>query len=324
MKSLLLIACLFLSLGIKAQSNVYKPFPLVDGATWKVNWYDLNCLIGNPPMIQGDPDYQYVVQGDTTIQNQNYKLVQRGPFVPANHLCSPNIPYVDTYPHTTGLYIFGGLRQDTLAKKIYFYSFKVNAEYLLYDFAMQIGDTVKGFFAMDTLLDGMGISTTYWCGNCRITSIDSVNLNGEYHKRLWVNLYHTAIIEGIGTDKGLFEPLFAFEADGRLLCTSIGNQTLYGDSLCYQMDLSPVNENTANLGVSIFPNPASEEFTVKVDNPTAKLHIALYNLTGQQVGSYSSGGNQLTIPRNNLPNGVYVAQIEVGSSVVRRKILLVD
>src|ERR1043165_991629 len=90
----------------KGQST-YHPFPLVDGATWKVSWVDHNCLGEH---LESYPvRYQYVISGDTTIQDTLYKKFKRGPliFTPP-YTCYPDAPN------------YGAIRQDTASRKVYF------------------------------------------------------------------------------------------------------------------------------------------------------------------------------------------------------------
>lgn len=309
MKPLLLFACLFLSLGIKAQSNVYKPFPLVDGASWKVSWQGDGCVVqGNNQTIDDDVKYQYIIAGDTLIDTIQYKKLYVGPVIGFPYICAwPDLPYVSMQGYV------GAIRQDTLEKKVFFYPEDTTQEYMLYDFTMQVGDTLKGYMRMQ----GQGIET-YVVGYT-----DSVLVGNEYHKEIFFTTGEP-IIEGIGSSSGLIEWPMYLVANAQLLCFSINGNDLYGPWYFCDMELTAIQENNHISPISIFPNPASEEFTVKVDNPAAKLTVTLFNQTGQQVGSYSSGENQILIPRNNLPDGVFIAKIQVGSSVVRRKMLLVD
>lgn len=308
MKPLLLIACLFLSLGIKAQSNVYKPFPLVDGATWKIKWQGEGCVVsGNPQTYFDHVKYQYTIQGDTVVDTLIYKKLYMGPLI--------GFPYVNCYPQLPLIgweSCIGALRQDTIAKKVFFFPKNASQEYLLYDFGMQVGDTIKGYM---NLTDG-------YAGPYVVSGFDSILIGSEYHRTVVISGVY--FIEGVGSYFGLIESPRYFEAGSNLLCFSLNGNNLLGSTYDCNLDLTSTPENKPTPKISIFPNPASSDFTIKADNPTARLTVTLYNLTGQQVGSYSSGENQILIPRNNLPDGLYVAQIQAGSSVVRRKMLLVD
>lgn len=306
MKPLVLFACLILSFGAYSQSNVYKPFPLVDGAAWKVKWQGEGCVVsGNPQTYSHHVRYQYTVQGDTIINADNYKKLYMGPVIGFPYLnCFPQLPFIGWNGYV------GALRQDTAAKKVFFYPENDTLEYLLYDFGMQVGDTVIGYMNM----------TVGYAGPYIVSGFDSVLIGSEYHSAITVD--GQFFIEGVGSSFGLLESPRYFEAGSQLVCFTLNGDNFVGLPYDCDMELTAIQENNTS-SISIFPNPANTEFTVKVDNQQG-LNVQLYNLTGQQVCSYSVAGNQLTIPRSGLPGGVYIVQIQAGHSVIRHKVLLVN
>jgi len=82
----------------------------------------------------------------------------------------------------------GGIRNDTLNKKVYRYFFATGTEYLLYDFNLAVGDTVNssggfGFYA--DLLSYPGSIAPPTIDTAWVTSIDSILMpyDGIYHRR---------------------------------------------------------------------------------------------------------------------------------------------
>lgn len=304
---LLLAVAYFLPLGLKAQTNVYKPFPLLDGATWKVKWQGVGCVVGgNQQTYSHHVRYQYTVQGDTIINTDNYKKLYMGPVIGFPYLnCFPQLPFIN------GDGYVGALRQDTVAKKVFFYPENDTLEYLLYDFGMQVGDTLKGYMNM----------TVGYAGPYVVSGIDSVLIGSENHRTIIIDgLY---FIEGLGSSFGFLESPRYFEAGSQLLCFSLNGDNLVGLPNDCDMDLTAI-QYTKTATFSIYPNPATTEFTVVVNNPTQSLVVQLYNSLGQQVGSYSAAGNQVSIARNNLPGGLYVVQLQLGSTVSRHKLLFTN
>lgn len=301
MKPFILFACIILSFGAFSQSNVYKPFPLVEGASWKVRWQDHDCVI---PPNYGDAKWEYTLLYDTLINTTTYKILQVGPSI-------SGIPGCDRiwnkFKHNPG-----AIRQDTAAKMVYYYQFHDSTEYLLFDYTLQVGDTIDGY---------LNISPYNY--NLIVLSIDSVLIGNQYHKSINFD-YNHSIIEGVGSDAGLLENLWYFEAASSLICFSIDSVNYLGYTNDCGLDLSPVNESPANTGISIYPNPAATEFTVRVDN-TQKLTVQLYNLTGQKQCSYHVIGNQIAIPRENWPNGVYIVHILMDNDVlIVKKLVFAD
>lgn len=281
--------------GANAQSNVYHPFPLVDGATWKVSWQDHDCIL---PPNYGEARYEYHILHDALINSITYKILEQGPNVSTVPGCFGPAGPVAT--------LLGGLRQDTVARKVYFLDGFVTEE-LLFDYTLQVGDTLKGYLTLNS-----GYVTSI------VQSIDSLLIGTEYHRRL--SFGARGLVEGMGSNFGLLESPQYFEAGSSLICFSINNTNYYGTTGDCSLDLSTISETKASKA-TIYPNPATDEFTVLLNNPVQKLTVALYNLTGQQVATYSAAGKQITIPRNNLPVGMYLIKVDADSKQLYQKIV---
>src|SRR5204863_2804445 len=118
----------------------------------------------------------------------------------------------------------GAIRQDTMNRKVFFVSPSNTTEQLLYDFNMQVGDTVKGYIE------------TFTSPSDTVKSIDSVLVGNSYRKRWTINtgfLWEVRFIEGIGSIHGLIEfswgntyyaPVYFFG------CFAQNGQTLYNYS----------------------------------------------------------------------------------------------
>ena len=73
-----------------------------------------------------------------------------------------------------------------------------------------------------------------------------------------------------------------------------------------------------NMGISIYPNPASNELHINIDS---KATLRLYNIAGKQFAASSlvQGNNNINI--QHLLQGVYVVVIETANGMVTRKIV---
>jgi hypothetical protein len=65
-----------------------------------------------------------------------------------------------------------------------------------------------------------------------------------------------------------------------------------------------VPELAASGSVSVYPNPATENFTVKVSSAKEVL-INIYDVTGKAVRTYNVNNDQLIINRDGLRSGLY-------------------
>jgi hypothetical protein len=137
----------------KAQFNVYHPFP-DSGAVW-------GMATGCREASCGDGGYiQSYYSGDTIIDGFEYRRVLTT-YVPmtSNGCCSP-----------PRLELPVSIREDTTAKRVYVRFDGMDSDTLLYDFSLQIGDTLGGFL-----------------GNCNffaVESIDSVIVGPSFRKRI--------------------------------------------------------------------------------------------------------------------------------------------
>lgn len=176
-----------------AQFNVYHPFP-ESGAVWGMN-------TGCREVSCGDWGYiQNYYTGDTLIHGYEYKRVHTT-YVPmtSNGCCSPPRWELPT-----------NIREDTTARRVYLRLDGMDSDTLLYDFAVQIGGTLRGYL-----------------GNCNlftVESIDSVLVGSSFRKRINFTSYFgdchdLSIIEGIGSTKGLIECVVpSFQEGIGLLC----------------------------------------------------------------------------------------------------------
>ncbi|MEQ8909500.1 MAG: hypothetical protein RIC95_09935 [Vicingaceae bacterium] len=181
MKKLLLILSIIISTSTAfAQTNLYHSFP-DSNVVWNFNLQHYCFSIGG-----ANEDYSITITGDTMISNQTYQKVET-PYVQSNVSGNCNV-YTSGYK--------GAIREDIGAKKVYFMPPNQNVEELLYDFSLQVGDSLKGY------LEG-GQNPT-------IVAIDSVLVGNSYRKRWMIDtnkFYPTYIIEGIGSTFGLLHQI---------------------------------------------------------------------------------------------------------------------
>ena len=157
------------ALATQAQTSVYHPFPDSD-ATWCNSWRGVggsigwNCADGQ---ITIQADGQVIINGLAYTRLKKIQISQLLVYPWQQYICDS---VVSTSIDTTPYYI----RQDTALKKVWIYNAVNNVDSIFYDFDLHIGDT----------LDGRKVYWNEGGGNeYRITSIDSVLINGSYRKR---------------------------------------------------------------------------------------------------------------------------------------------
>ncbi|MCB0757545.1 MAG: T9SS type A sorting domain-containing protein [Flavobacteriales bacterium] len=296
----LLIAVLpFLSWSwATAQTSVYHPFPGTNSS-----WCILTgCLDGSC-----NGDYGYIIDqitGDTIIDGLIYQKVQETYYpVSNNGCCTPPIGLSSGY-----------LRDDTANKKAYWRGETMGQDTLLYDFTLQVGDTLNGFM-----------------GNCMIPwivqSIDSAIVGTNYHKR--INLESDtcngfSIIEGIGSTQGLTNcPYLPFEMATILQCVTVSDTLLYtmscgsGINPCADLPsyISPIFSQRL-LRVQVSPNPTTGMLILDGQTDQLPLALTIMDLTGKVITHKVITYLPATVDVSTSSKGVYSLRIIQRDGVV--------
>ncbi len=285
---------------LKAQS--YFPFPAND-ATWQVT----RCFYFFPPGWYDD--YQIHMTGeDTVINNITYKKL----FFTSHH--APGSDFDTIYPTV----FLGGLYETD--KKVYIVSeyscLDTNAR-LVYDFNNEnIGDTIYSQLLSPGATDFIPHI---------ITSVDSVMIGSEYHRRLQLtDVFHYAFeewIEGVGSSYGLTYASHFVVTDNSydLICFSENKQPEYlnpnpGFGYC-QSPLPPIEcDSLATVvpsilqsEIEVFPNPVVETLNVQLNEKDGVNRYELQTVMGETriKKSFKQDVGLLQIDVKNLPSGLY-------------------
>lgn len=227
------------------------------------------------------------------------------------------------------LYLEGGIREDTIEKKVYFNNFQ--NEILLYDFSLEIGDSI--YYPMSYFGDAY---------HKIVQDIDSIIINGEYRRRWHLVNYPFPMpdiwIEGIGSvyREGLFYPLFPD-------ITTCGCRTYFGcfkhnsltyinDSVCiggcpcskWIIAATEIDFQKLTKNISIYPNPAKHNFIVKTQLfQDSNSEVAIYDMTGKLIKTKSLNSLKTEIDTKGWSKGIYNCVIYVNSTIAScKKIIL--
>jgi hypothetical protein len=300
----LIVCCLIGNLSLLAQTNVYHPFP-DSNATWASTYDDIN------------PGYSYdrfYLDGDTIMEGRIYNKVYN--FINWNQRN-----------------FVGGIRQDTTEKRVYaklssylypLYPatvppFQDTSDCLLYDFNLQIGDSIK-------------IPSTYWFyGYLYVNNIDSTEIEGNYRK-YWVlnsNLHpweNSYWIEGIGSLNGLFWPHYDREFSiCNLECMTQDSVQLYvWDGVTYcPYYANSIRKNNLRSKVKVYPNPILNYLNVDLsDYEIRNAKYIIFDFVGKVIISkrkFLNANPQLDL--TSLLDGIYIIQIEIENQFYNYKFI---
>lgn len=88
---------------------------------------------------------------------------------------------------------------------------------------------------------------------------------------------------------------------------------------CVDIDVTLGTTNLENDELSIFPNPAKNEFTLTTKNATGT--VELIDMTGRKVMSEQIAAQSTSLNIENLTTGIYTVRYFDGSSIVSTKLI---
>ncbi len=298
-KIVILFTYIVASLSAFPQANVYHKFPTAD-AIWRESsggYQSMNCR-----------DYQYIVMGDTMIGSLVYHKLQLSGVQYAEDQwgnCTSTI--VSYYNYYEGEY-----REDILAKRIYFHSQYYPSDTLLYDFNLNLGDSLS-----PSLTNNQSYSQNM------VTSVDSVLVGYEYRKRFGISSGASAdyvyLIEGLGSTFGLFGFLAPpFEFGSSLVCFKQNGITLYPDTSSTCDLLTGIkNKRITDEAFTIFPNPFHESFEIQIPLTSDKVDFILYDLLSRPIYTTSEINNKrIKVSPVSPAPGIYYYRLMSENNVI--------
>ena len=301
---------MFLLLSVELCKAQLPGFPLIDHtSTWYFQYtgafFDFtNC---NQNFAYTITDFTYSIEGDTIINGNTYLKLFLERY--DSSYCSNNTAI---YWTSTSSGFQDYIREDQ--NKLLIYNEDINEDIVKHDYnTIEIGDTLSF--------------------NCIIGSIDTLFLLQQPYLRYNCDCNSEFLIQGIGTKRSLLSNLdcgIGIEGDTKNLCYSkngftikidtISNCVATGDASIYVS----TNEPLLASEYSIYPNPTSGEFIVKLDDNSILKNYSVYTFEGREVlRSKVVNAREVVIDLSDAANGVYFLVMEVGNKrIIRDKIIV--
>jgi hypothetical protein len=248
-------------------------------------------------------DYQYVIDGDTVVSGNSYhKILKTGTFSHAS-ASSYNYNYVNQY--------IGCYREDNYKHILYCQSGE-QVEQVLYDFSLNLGDTLPQSF-----INNSSTGTGNW-----VSKIDSIMVGGSFHKQFHISTAndsnYVSLIEGVGSTFGLLGQLRpVFESESHLSCYTHNGITEYSDNqsaTCTPVILG-VEDHFSTKKISVYPNPTTGIINLKVPQ-NEKIEFCIVNILGEVVSLKLAGSNECSIDLSQFPKGLYFLKATSNNIVV--------
>jgi len=304
-KSGLFLSILFLtgySLNLNAQEYQYTPIPTTNAA-WNVFY--------RPPASYTLYDKVYATAGDTLIYNETWTKIT----LVSRELVSDYLGNIISDSISETIYQGAYLETD---KVVRFCSSDEKID-TLYDFNLEVGDTVK-------FLHFEGVENSYmWIEDtCLIVKqIDSILIQNYYRKCITFKPIFTGDmrglqekwIEGIGSIHGVLFPLNlrtfvdeAFEKED-LTCFWVNNDLLWQNGWYNSCKILKTNEFAKINSFEIYPNPAHGQITISNTDYTIN-NVSISDIMGKRVFSkHDYRDVQAEVDIQFLSKGIYTVQI---------------
>jgi hypothetical protein len=292
-KAFIVFSISILAIVLKASGQSYNAFP-DSNACWTVlDWYVSmsscpSTPIGNPIIV--NIHFSYFIQGDSVINNISYHKIYQSAGTLLEY-CSAGNSLIDW--HGINSDYIGGLRQDTILKRVYFV-YSSGPEFLLYDFRLNVSDT---------------LFNSPVCDGCIVSSIDSTPIGNSYRKTLHFNETNFIMIEGIGSTGGLLAPIDHWENGGTLECYSQNNFTIFPDTNTECNMVIGINKINEAINFSIVPNPFHENATVKINNAEKIEKLQIFDFSGRLVFETKDIRESLQIDAKLWRDGIYLLKL---------------
>lgn len=275
----LAIATLAISLNVSAQE-----------------WYIYGIYTWSAPHPVGD-FYEHHHQGEAVnIGGLEYQTI-----------------YVES--EVTGNYLDGAYRNDD--NQVYYCKWNgasYDDEVLLYDYDLEEGDFFHDDDAhpmqvteVSTIIDNNGVSR-------KMITFNFIDLTDV--TEFWV--------EGVGSNRG-FMHVGQWEADHdsdgemyHLLCYHVNENVIFINPEYNTCDIDEIEENSADNGISIYPNPANEVVKILNDNNLNITSVEIIDLTGRTV-LCTENCDEINI--SELSEGQYFVKV-IGETTSVRKLFI--
>ena len=293
-----------LILGFKSYSAVYIPLPEDSLVKWVMRYEYVD-----PGVCHEVYYFDYRMIGDTSIGGNSYKKIySENLYLTYSQFGTPGCsnPPVNRY--------ISAFRQDTLNKKAYLLLPGLSSDTLLYDFSLNVGDTLFSIVNDFTL----------GCANFNvINALDSVLVDGVYCQWQKFSNCVDGYVEGVGSLNDPFQAHSITEGSYNLVCLKrdtsvIFDQTSYG---VFCNIYSSVNENVSPT-LLIYPSPAFDFFELDFTENVKLDLIKIFDSFGKQVYCNQDLENK-RISTEFFRGGIYMIEAVIDNGIKYSRKLIV-
>lgn len=282
---------------LSAQGQDYIPL-LQPGNFWQVGYWEGNsiCTFVNAHRLNLAGDSLIDGQSYSKFTRQTVNAVNGGPF------CWPFETSPDSY-QTDIL-----LREDVASKRVF--QRIGEEEHLLYDFSLEVGDMFDALSHGEFLFE-VEIIDTY------------MDEYGGIERRFMIANFsgglQFTLVEGIGSFHGLITPFEEAIGSGTSLMCFGNSITQIEDATCAPIATSTYD--TEKVQFRLFPNPAHNLITIKLDNPS-KTEVTILNVAGEKIQNWVIQSESQELDISDYPPGIYFVSLETEHTTTIKKLVV--
>ncbi|MEI7597150.1 MAG: T9SS type A sorting domain-containing protein [Bacteroidota bacterium] len=205
-----------------------------------------------------------------------------------------------------------GYIRETIDEKVYYRMDTSQQEYLLYDFGVEIGDTVL-ISSLTNYANSPLIRTLSFV----FTSTDSIQIASVYRKQfhfspLTLGQESDTWIEGIGSKNGMlhFDGLLVGGDSYELNCYFENNILIYHNPSYQNCYITPgISDVSQDENTFVWPNPVTEKSILKIKElKNEKALLEIFDSRGCLMRS-ELFSNQFEIIKSEFTSGIYLYRV---------------
>jgi len=282
------------SFVLRAQQ--YYPF-IEEGKTW-AELYIFQNPVPDPDLTEYYT-FSYKLEGDTLAQGYTWKKLYT----------TMSDPALGNWQQEFCLY-----REE--GSKVYCYCDIIAGEELMYDFSLNVGDSVY--------YEGLN----WWM---YVIETDSVEVNGMIRRRIQFDDPAEVWIEGLGSTCRPFQPIegqFILPGGYSLLCVSSPDGIIYQDtaySACFvDTTITSVYGNPQpGFKVKVFNNQPENQIQISITGPEGIFTgYEMISNAGSVVKQGRVPGSVFTLNQNGLKPGMYIIRLSGPENVFSSKLMI--
>jgi hypothetical protein len=206
------------------------------------------------------------------------------------------------------------MREDTTERKVFIYDEDSypKVDQLLYDFTLNIGDTLHSYFASTS--SPLILDTIFYVildnGDSRREYLFSIDLLGS----------NIGYIEGVGGINGIATSLYRFESPGSsLYCLKKDDEIVLGNTYC---DFYFVGVNAQkDISVAVYPNPSEGIIHVEFEKTVLPVLFEICDMNGAIMLSRELNDLKSEVSLDNIGKGLFLFKIITMDFTMRGKII---